>query len=85
MICFGQTSMYSVIHFSTLINHVTNENRFYERYETFCDMPLKIRYESFHIFELKKILITKATFNNRKLMNNLAFVVPIHVCLQRDT
>ena len=44
MICFGQTSMYSVIHFSALINHVTNENRFYERYETFCDMPLKIRY-----------------------------------------
>ena len=29
--------------------------------------------------------ITKATFINRKFMNNLAFVVPIHVCLSRDT
>ena len=30
-----------VIHFSALINHVTNENRFYERHETACDMSPK--------------------------------------------
>ena len=36
---------------------------------------------------IKNIKITKATFNNRKFMNNLAFAVQIriHVCLPRDT
>ena len=33
--------MSSVIIFSALINHVTNENRFYERHETACDMSPK--------------------------------------------
>ena len=33
--------MSSVINFSALINHVTNENRFYERHETSCDMSAK--------------------------------------------
>ena len=44
------------------------------------------RCESFHIFEFKNIQVTKATFNNRKFMKNLVFVVQIriHVCLPRD-
>ena len=41
--------------FSALINHVTNENRFYRRHETACDMSPKKRYESFHISEFKNI------------------------------
>ena len=47
--------MSSVIIFSALINRVTNENRFYERHETSCDMSPKKRYESFDIFEFKNI------------------------------
>ena len=47
----------------------------------------KKRCESFHIFEIKNFWVTKATFNNWKFMNNLAFIVKIriHVCLLRDT
>ena len=77
--------MSSVIIFSALINRVTNENRFYERHKSSCDMSPKKRNESFDISEFKNISVTKATFNNRKFMNNPAFVVPIHVCLPRDT
>ena len=45
------------------------------------------RCESFHIFEFKNIQVTKATFNKRKFMKNLVFLVQIriHVCLPRDT
>ena len=71
---FFQTWMSSVINFSALINHVTNENRFYERHETSCDMPPKK--DMVHFIYLNR----KATFNNRKLMNNLAFVVPTFAC-----
>ena len=46
--------MPSVIIFSALINRVTNENRFYERQKTSCDMSPKMRYE-FDIFEFKNI------------------------------
>ena len=47
--------MSSVIDFSTVINHVTNENHFYEKHETSSDMSPKKRYESFHIFKFKNI------------------------------
>ena len=36
------------------------------------------------MFKFKNIKITKATFNNIKFMNNLAFVVQIHVCLPSE-
>ena len=44
------------MHVCLSINHVTNENHFYERHETSCDMsPRKDvnQLESFHIFEFK--------------------------------
>ena len=33
--------MSSIISFAALINHVTNENRFYEKHENSCDMSPK--------------------------------------------
>ena len=47
--------MSSVIIFSALINRVTNENRFYERHKSSCDMSPKKRYESFDISEFRNI------------------------------
>ena len=43
------------------------------------DMSPKKKKEMSHFiyFECKNISITKATFNNSKFMNNMAFVVPI--------
>ena len=77
--------MSPVIIFSTLINRVTNENRLWKTWNFPWHVTKK---EMNHLICLNlKIFkyITKATFNNRKFMNNPAFVVPIHVCLPRDT
>ena len=39
--------------FFALINHVTKENRFYERHETSCDMSPKIDVNHFTYLNLK--------------------------------
>ena len=62
-----------------MINHVTNENRFFMKDMKLPDMSPKKQDMDHFIYLNSKYLITKAAFNNRKFMNNLAFVDQIHV------